>query len=150
MIERALYLGPALERLLAVDNTRRFSKARTPLTLSLRDWDTLERVSRILSLFVDATEFASGSTYPTLSSQLPYYRFLQNALNELIESEQPIEDDPDSASTTYKICAAADDTYQKLNQYWVKTDSNMGQVIATILDPRIKLQLFKNLQWEAN
>jgi len=76
MIERALYLRPALEHLLAVDNTRKFSKARTPLTLSLRDWDTLERVSRILSLFVDATEFASGSTYPNLSSQLPYYQFL--------------------------------------------------------------------------
>jgi len=150
MIERALYLRPALERLLAVDNTRKFSKARTPLTLSLRDWDTLERVSRILSLFVDATEFASGSTYPTLSSQLPYYQFLQNALHELIESERPMQDDPDPISTTYKICSAADDAYQKLNQYWVKTDSNTGQVIATILDPRMKVQLFKNLQWEAN
>ena len=150
IIERALYLRPALERLLAVDNTRKFSKAQTPLTLSLRDWDTLERVSRILSLFVDATEFASGSTYSTLSSQLPYYQFLQNALHELIESERPMEDDPDPTSTTYKICSAADDAYQKLNQYWVKTDSNTGQVIATILDPRMKLQLFKNLQWEAN
>jgi len=150
MIERALYLRPALERLLAVDNTRKFSKARIPLTLSITDWNTLERVSRILSLFVDATEFASGATYPTLSSQLPYYQFLQNALHELIESERPMEDDPDPTSTTYKICLAADDAYQKLNKYWVKSDSNTGQVIATILDPRMKLQLFKNLQWEAN
>ena len=150
MIERALYLWPALEPHLAVDNTPKFSKARTPLTLSLRDWDTLECVSTILSLFVNATEFASGSTYPTLSSQLPYYQFLQNALHELIASERPMEDDPDHTSTTYKICSAADDAYQKLNQNWVKTDSNTGQVIATILDPRMQLQLFKNWQWEAN
>jgi len=80
MIERALYLRPALERLLAVDNSRKFSKARIPLTLSTTDWDTLERVSKILCLFVDATEFATGSTYPTLSSQLPYYHFLQKAV----------------------------------------------------------------------
>jgi len=61
-----------------------------------------------------------------------------------------MEDDPDPTSTTYKICSAANNPYQKLNQYCVKTDSNTGQVIATILDPRMKLQLFKNLQWEAN
>jgi len=85
---------------MAVDNTWMFSKARTPLTLPLTDWNTLERISRILSLFVDATEFARGATYPTLSFQLPYYQFLQNALYELIESERPMEDDPDPTSTT--------------------------------------------------
>lgn len=135
MIERAVYLRPALERLLAVDNSRKFSKARTPLTLSTTDWNTLERVSKILCLFVDPTKFAYGSTYPTLSSQLQYYQFLQNALHELIKSEPPMEDDPDPNSTAYNICSAADHAYQKLNQYWIKTDSNTRQVIATILDP---------------
>ena len=149
MIQRALYLRPALDRLLTIDNSRKFSKARVPLTLLPQDWDILERVEKILCLFVDATDFASGSTYPTLSSQLPYYQFLQNGLHELIENERPVEDDPDPHSATYRICAAADDAYQKLNQYWIKTDSHTGQIIATILDPRMKLQLFRNLEWEA-
>ena len=148
MIQRALHLRPALERLLAIDNSQKFSKARIPLTLSHSDWKTLERFEKILSLFVDATEFASGSSYPTLSSQLPYYQYLQNSLHELIEKERERENNiaPDTAA--YKIWAAADDAYRKLNQYWVKTDSNTGQVIATILDPRMKLQLFRNLEWE--
>jgi len=33
MIQRALYLRPALECLLAIDNSRKFSNARVPLTL---------------------------------------------------------------------------------------------------------------------
>jgi len=86
MIERTLYLRPAHEALLCVNYSGKFSKARIPLTLSTTVCDTLERVSKILCLFLDVTEFASGSTYPTLSSQLPDYQFLQNALHELIES----------------------------------------------------------------
>ena len=151
MIKRALYLRPALERFLAIDNSRKFSKARIPLTLSQGDWNILERVEKVLALFVDATEFASGSTYPTLSSQLPYYQFLQNALHELIQNESRglIDENLEHNFSVSRICAAADDAYQKLNQYWIKTDSNTGQVIATILDPRMKLQLFRNLEWEA-
>ena len=148
MIQRALHLRPALERLLAIDNSQKFSKARIPLTLSHSDWKTLERLEKILCLFVDATEFASGASYPTLSSQLPYYQYLQNSLHELIEKERERENNIEPDTAAYKIWAAADDAYRKLNQYWVKTDSNTGQVIATILDPRMKLQLFRNLEWE--
>ncbi|KAG0637877.1 hypothetical protein HOY80DRAFT_1049993 [Tuber brumale] len=94
IIPRASYLRPALERLLAIGNSHKFSKARIPMTLSLSDWKILERLEKILYLVFDATEFAT-----------------------------------------------ADDAYKKLNQYWVKTDANTGQVIATILDPPMKLQL---------
>ena len=146
MIQCGLYLCRALDRLLTIDNSRKFSKARVPLPLLSQDWDILEGVEKILFLFVDATEFASGSTYPTLSSQLPYYQYLQNRLHELIENKRPVEDDPDPNSATYRICAAADDAYQKLNIYWIKTDSNSGQIIATILDLLMKLQLFWNLE----
>ena len=61
------------------------------------------------------------------------------------ESEWPMEHDPDPNSTACTICSAADHAYQKLNRYWIKTESNTGQVIATILDPRMMLLLFKNL-----
>jgi len=145
MIERALNLCPALACLLAIDNSWKFSKAQNPLMLALTDWNTLERISRILCVFVHTTEFASCATYPTLSSQLRYYRFRQNALYELIVREPPMEQDPDSTSTAYKICSAADNAHQKLNQYRIKTDLNMGQVITTIAYSQMKLQLFKNL-----
>ena len=107
-------------------------------------------MEKVLALFVDATEFASGSTYSTLSSQLPYYQFLQNALHELIQSEPCglIDENLDHHFSVCRICVAADNAYQKLNEYWIKTDANTGQVIATILDPRMKLQLFRNLEWE--
>ena len=49
MIKRALYLRPALDRLLTIDNSRKFSKAQVPLTLLLQDWNILERVEKILS-----------------------------------------------------------------------------------------------------
>jgi len=149
MIERTLNQCPALERLLAVDNSRKFSKAQNPLMLALTDWNTLGCISRIFCVFVHTTEFASCATYPTLGSQLPYYKFLQNALHELIVREPPMEHEPDSTSTSYKICSPAHIAYQKLNQYRIKTDLNMGQVITTIAYSQMKLQLFKNLQSEA-
>ena len=119
MIKRVLYLRPALERFLAIDNSRKFSKALIPLTLSQGDWHILEPVEEVLALVVDATEFASGSTYPTLSSQLLYYQFLQNALHELIQNERRglIDENPEHNFSASRICAAADDAYQKLNQY---------------------------------
>ena len=82
MLERALKLRPALERLLAFDSTRVFH--RTGLNLNAADWTILEKLKDILEVFVDATEFASGCTYPTLTMQLPYYQFIQNKLYRLI------------------------------------------------------------------
>ena len=50
--------------------------------------------------------------------------------------------------TSYLLWAAADEAYKKLNQYWQKTDNHTGQVVATILDPRMKLTVFENLGWD--
>ncbi|PUU80224.1 hypothetical protein B9Z19DRAFT_1063618 [Tuber borchii] len=134
MIQSALYLCLAIDRLLTINNSRKLCKARVLLTIAPQDWDILEFVENIFSFFVDATEFASGSINPRLSSQLPYYQFIQNTLNELIENKYPLEDNHNPNSATYQICSAADDTYQKLNQNWIKTDTNRGQIIAIILD----------------
>ena len=146
IIPHALYLHPALDRLLIINNSQKFSKARVVLTLLSQDWDILECVEKILGLFLVATEFASRSTYPTLSAQLPYYHFLQYGLHEIIANERLVEDDPDPPSGTYRICAAAEDTYQKLNEYLVKSNSHMGRIIVTILDARMKLHLLQNLK----
>ena len=69
-------------------------------------------------------------------------------MHELIAREHDRENNQDPDWPGRNIWAAADDAYWKLNQYWVKTDAKTGQVIAKILDPRMKLQLFRNLEWE--
>ena len=149
MIERALELRPALDRLLTLDSSRTFQRAQ--LTLDGSDWIVLEKLKDILQVFVMGTKFASGSTYPTLTMQLPYYQFTQNKLHRLIQAEwessirEDTELDP-RASTL--LWAAADEAYKKLNLYWQKTDDHSGQAVATMLDPRMRLKVFENLQWE--
>jgi len=61
-----------------------------------------------------------------------------------------MEDDPDPTMAAYNVGSAVDDAYQKWNQYWIKTDLHTEQVLVTILDSRMKLQLCKNLQCEAS
>ena len=128
MIKRALYLRPNLKCLLAINNSPKVSKARIPLTLPQGDLNILECVQKVLALLGHVTEFASGSTYPTLTSQLPYYQFLQNTLQELIQNDRRglIDENLAHDFSLSRICAAADDAYQKLNQYWIKTVSNTG------------------------
>jgi len=65
MIERAIELRPALERLLTFDPSRAFQHAQ--LTLTSSDWSVLAKLKDILHVFVLGTKFASGSTYPTLT-----------------------------------------------------------------------------------
>jgi hypothetical protein len=66
MIDRMLYPRPAITKLVASE------KKLQALQLSSADWGLLERVKRLLSVFVGATTRLSGSKYPTLQMQLPY------------------------------------------------------------------------------
>ena len=149
MIERALELRPALDRLLTFDPSRAFQRAQ--LTLNSSDWIVLAKLGDILQVFVLGTKFTSGSTYPTLTMQLPYYQFTQNKLHRLIQAERENSSHDESqldARTSRLLWAAADEAYKKLNLYWQKTDSHTGQAVATMLDPRMRLKVFENLQWE--
>jgi hypothetical protein len=60
MIDRMLYLRPAITKLVASE------KKLQALQLSSADWVLLERLKRILSVFVRATIRLSGCKYPTL------------------------------------------------------------------------------------
>ena len=149
MIERALELWPALDRLLTFDSSRAFQRAQ--LTLDMSDWIVLEKLKDILQVFVMGTKFASASTYPTLTMQLPYYQFMQNKLHRLIQAEREssiCEDSELDPRASTLLWAAADEAYKKLNLYWQKTDDHSGQAVATMLDPRMWLKVFENLRWE--
>ena len=99
------------------------------------EWVLLQRLKDILDIFVKATEHLSGSTYPTLSIQLPYFVILAARLEAIIDQER----------ITGSIFHAACDASWKLDDYHSKSGS--AQAIATILDPRCKVQVFRNLSW---
>ena len=88
------------------------------------EWILLQRLKDILDIFVKATEHRSGSTYPTLSIQLPYFSILAARLEAV----------PDQERITGSIFhAACDASWKRFDDYHCKTGS--GQAIATILDP---------------
>ena len=118
MGERALKLRPALDRLLTFDSSHAFQRAN--LTLNSSDWIVLAKLGDILHVFIQGTKFASGSTYPTLTMQLPYYQFTQNKPYRLIQGEREnvsAEDSELDARTSRLLWGAADEAYKKLNLY---------------------------------
>jgi hypothetical protein len=130
MIERFLYLKTALQRLIM------FDAALSPFGLDDQEWDLLERVFKVLGIFVAPTTHLSGSKYPTLHLQLPYYSMLLASLGKLSESEEN-----DIVGTA---CAEA---WELLNDYWCKTDQQTALVISLLLDPRFKEEGLRRIGW---
>jgi len=88
MLIRLLQLCPAVHAVCQLEDVLR------PLILSSEDWKVLEHLKTIMEIFVKATQYLSGSTYPTLSSQLPYFNVLATQL-EILADELP-QSEPDS------------------------------------------------------
>jgi Domain of unknown function (DUF4413) len=77
----------------------------------------------------------SNSTYPTLAVTIPLYNTLIDHVEDTISS-----DEIDSI-----IIAAAEACKEKLLEYYNRT--NESYLIATILDPRLKIQYYKDNNW---
>ena len=92
--------------------------------------------TEVEALNLACTSNLSGSTYPTLSIQLLSFA-IPAARLEAITDQQRI--------TGSIFHAACDASSKILDDYHCKTGS--AQAIATILDPRCKLQVFRNLSW---
>ena len=101
----------------------------------------------------------SGFTYPTLSATIPLYNILIDHVENVIgdENEEVIEyvdNDESEANSGNKnenewsqiIKNAAKICKLKLLEYYNKT--NYSYLISTILDPRLKLQYYKDNKWE--
>ena len=87
MLSRILELRPAIDavcryNILAVidsmitTNTNRLEEHLQKFQLVIDEWVLLQHLKDILDIFVEATEHLSGSSYPTLSMQLPYFAVL--------------------------------------------------------------------------
>jgi len=106
------------------------------LQIHADEWALLQKLKHILDIFIKAIEHLSGSSYPTLSAQLPYFAVLASHLETIVGRER-IQN-----SIFFDACTTS---WQKLDEYYSKTGS--AQAIATILDPRCKVQTFRNLLW---
>jgi hypothetical protein len=94
-----------------------------------------EQILKFFKPFKEVTILMSGSTYPTLSTTVPLY----NILIDHIEDTASLESAEQIIITAAAICK------EKLEEYYNKT--NKTCLIATILDPRFKIQYYEDNNW---
>ena len=97
----------------------------------------------------------SGSLYPTLSMTVPLYNILIDHVEDVIDDEDDQEtnennDESDGEKENKEwnqiIKKAAKKCRIKLLEYYNKTNNTC--LISTILDPRLKLQYYKDQNWD--
>ena len=135
MLERLLYLQPAIERLTL------FEERLSEFTLTEGDWNMLSSVKDILHSFHDSTTRLSAVQYPTLLLQLPYYELLLRHFRYLRSEEK---DKSGASSVLFKACDAG---FTVLNSYWNKSDEQTALSLALLLDPRCKSITLRRLGW---
>ena len=129
MIERSIQLR---------DSIQSFCKSEPKLNkqLSYREWEELEKVLSLLEPFAETTKHIEGFKYPTLTIVIPLY----NQLLNLVE---------DWKNKNYKSLITrqgASNAYDKLYKYYERTTPIY--LVATVLDPRMKLQYFIDHGWK--
>ncbi|CAB4386258.1 unnamed protein product [Rhizophagus irregularis] len=157
MISRSLQLK------IAIDSVTLNDRDLKKYLLTENQWAELEKIKDFLFLFKEVTTIMSGFTYPTLSATIPLYNILINHVENVIgdvnvigdENEEVIEDVDDESEANSSnnnenewsqiIKNAAKICRLKLLEYYNKT--NYSYLISTILDPRLKLQYYKDNEW---
>ncbi len=95
----------------------------------------------------------SGFTYSTLSITIPYYNFLIDHIEDIIDNKKKNNENNESDDNNEnennnennELKQAAKVCKNKLLEYYNKT--NNTYLIATILDPRLKLEYYQNNNW---
>ena len=99
----------------------------------------------------------SGCSYPTLSMTVPLYNILIDHVEDVIgveneedqiddENNSKEEEEEEEEKWSQVIKNAAKKSKVKLLEYYNKTGDIY--LIATILDPRLKLQYYKDQKWD--
>ena len=100
------------------------------------DWNIFVQICIFFKPFKEVTTIMLGSTYPTFLMTVPRYNSFVNYIEDIItmgDSEQIIYD----AAKEYKT---------KLLEYYNKI--NNVCLIATVLDPRLKLRYYRDNNWD--
>jgi len=120
-------------------------------------WDELKKIQNFLLPFKEVTTIMSSSTFPTLSTTIPLYNILidhvEDVINDETEEESTATDEIESSENEKEndekwsqlIKNASKKCKEKLLEYYNKT--NDSYLISTILDPRLKLQYYKDHEW---
>ena len=121
MLNTALLYQDVFERL----------SSRAPCVPSEDDWKFARELCDRLKMFYDVTELLSGTRYVTTNLFFPKICNIFLAIRKWQSSDIPVVEE---MSTKMK---------EKFNKYW--SDVHGLMAVATILDPRYKLQLLNAL-----
>jgi len=131
MLQRALELRGPLGDVATLDRDLR------AYHLTDEEWSMLETVCNLLSVFKQATDFLSGSTYPTLTAAILVYNYLMDDLEGFMEAH----------GESAVLVEAAKAAWGKLSTYYSKSDAGV-YAVATVIDPRLKLDYHRRNEWE--
>ena len=132
-------LAIAIEQRLAIDAvciTQQFDSSVRDIRLLDEDWDQLESISSFFKVFVSTTVKMQSTSHPTLNEVIPRYHLLIKNVTEQLQKYP-------SGSIISKACLTS---LGKLRDYYIGTVINHSYAgIATVCDPRFKLNVFNKL-----
>ncbi|CAB5198761.1 unnamed protein product [Rhizophagus irregularis] len=131
MIERSCELRKALDNTVTADRDLR------KWELVDSEWKLLEKIKNLLYIFSRATNHISHSRFPTISNFVPVYNWLMDKIEDLQTNK----------NTNEVIKIVAKNAMEKIQKYYHYT-SALVYNISTVLDPRLKLQYYKDNDWE--
>ena len=101
------------------------------------EWKDCQDVADFLHPFAVVTKHVEGIKYPTLSCVIPLYNRLMDTLDDAIADNKK----------SRVLREAAKAAVKKIEKYYDKTTGD--HLVATILDPRLKLHYFTANGWDA-
>jgi hAT family protein len=147
MIERACELRAPLSNM---------ASAHPDLpSLSDAEWELLEVVGQVLSVFRKPVQPLFGDKYPTLNEVVPIYNYLFDMLEDFLD---PCDDkahgqghasilDRCSPASKHALTDAIKAAHDKIHKYYAQLWAAMD-AITVILDPRLKMDYYKHSSWE--
>ncbi|CAB5205209.1 unnamed protein product [Rhizophagus irregularis] len=135
MITRALELKQPLHNTVSADKDLR------KYILSEEEWQCILDVHEILQYFKKSTNFSTGQQYPTLSCSVPVYNYLLDKLEDEYDKRESEKGEEN------EVVVALNKSIEKLKQYYASTGA-LIYTVATVMDPRFKLQYYKDNKWE--
>jgi hypothetical protein len=140
MLERAMKLKDSLITFFTQYDSNLKNGGDLRLSLDAGAWKRFHTLYEFLQPFQEATVATCGDKYPTLSLVLPLY----NAILDHVErwmKKTALEDT--IVDKLHHACVAS---YSKMKNYYDLTSD--VYTIATVLDPRFKLDYYKNQSGE--
>lgn len=144
----------------------RACELRTPLSnlakihpelpqLNNEEWEVLEVIARLLSIFDEATRALSATNYPTLNRAVPVYNYLFNKLEDFRDACDNEAGARGNAAIIGQCSPVVKDAlrtaiqaaHDKLRTYYGQTWADM-YAIAVILDPRLKTNYYRANKWK--